>query len=480
MLHWCRSSQIPRLWRFAAIFYITGNFIACYIKTHAVLTERRVLEKQMMYSGYEIAWLFFAYSFLGWMFETTAAAVRRKRFVNRGLVNLPFCVIYGCSAVAVTVLCRELHGFWLFAGGAILATLIEWIAGHWTEKFYHERWWDYSKIRGNLDGYICVPMSVLWGLLCVAMMEWGNPWLVRLFEWIPKLPGRFLVWVLSCALAVDIAATLFVLSGRSRRIEQWKDVDSWLGGISSGLERRIYGWTDRRIRKAYPDARKKAAKRPEQGREDEFAYGCSFYKIVWLFVIGAFLGDLVETVFCRLTAGVWMSRSSVVWGPFSLVWGLAVAAATLLLYRYRERSDHFLFLMGTCLGGAYEYVCSVVLEVLFGKVFWDYSKIPFNLGGRINLLYCFFWGIAAVIWIKAMYPALSSLIEKIPIRAGKILSWCMILFFICNILVSSMALLRSDQRAQGIPAEQAWQRVMDERYGDDRLEEIYPNAIQVK
>ena len=199
-----------------------------------------------------------------------------------------------------------------------------------------------------------------------------------------------------------------------------------------------------------------------------------------LFFIGAFLGDITETIFCRITAGVWMSRSSVVWGPFSLVWGLAVAAATLLLYRYRERSDHFLFLMGTCLGGAYEYVCSVVLEVLFGKVFWDYSKIPFNLGGSINLLYCFFWGIAAVIWIKAMYPALSSLIEKIPIRAGKILSWCMILFFICNILVSSMALLRSDQRAQGIPAEQAWQRVMDERYGDDRLEEIYPNAIQVK
>ena len=138
-------------------FLHNRKFHSLLYKTHAVLTERRVLDKQMIYSGYETAWLFFVYSFLGWMFETTAAAVRRKRFVNRGLVNLPFCVIYGCSAVAVTVLCRELHGFWLFAGGAILATLIEWIAGHWTEKFYHERWWDYSKIRGNLDGYICVP-----------------------------------------------------------------------------------------------------------------------------------------------------------------------------------------------------------------------------------------------------------------------------------------------------------------------------------
>ena len=44
------------------------------------------------------------------------------------------------------------------------------------------------------------------------------------------------------------------------------------------------------------------------------------------------------------------------------------------------------------LGGAYEYLCSVFTELVFGKVFWDYSWMPFNLGGRINLLYCFFWG----------------------------------------------------------------------------------------
>ena len=155
------------------------------------------------------------------------------------------------------------------------------------------------------------------------------------------------------------------------------------------------------------------------GKSQCVCLGCSFYKILWLFVIGAFLGDLVETVFCRVTAGVWMSRSSVVWGPFSLVWGIAIAAATLLLHKYRDRSDRFVFIAGTCLGGAYEYICSVVLELLFGKVFWDYSKIPFNLGGRVNLLYCFFWGIAAIVWIKGLYPVISSWIEKIPLKQGK-------------------------------------------------------------
>lgn len=59
------------------------------------------------------------------------------------------------------------------------------------------------------------------------------------------------------------------------------------------------------------------------------------------------------------------------------------------LYKYKDKGDRFLFLTGTLLGGAYEYFCSVFTELVFGKVFWDYSKIPFNLGGRINLLYCF-------------------------------------------------------------------------------------------
>ena len=47
----------------------------------------------MVYSGYELIWLFFVYSFLGWLWETLAAALKKRKFVNRGLVNLPFCIL---------------------------------------------------------------------------------------------------------------------------------------------------------------------------------------------------------------------------------------------------------------------------------------------------------------------------------------------------------------------------------------------------
>ena len=58
----------------------------------------------MGYTGYEIIWIFFCYSFTGWLLETIAAGVKQRRLVNRGVVNTPFCVLYGLTAVIITVL----------------------------------------------------------------------------------------------------------------------------------------------------------------------------------------------------------------------------------------------------------------------------------------------------------------------------------------------------------------------------------------
>ncbi len=427
----------------------------------------------MTFSGFDLLWLFFVYSVLGWVLETAAAVVKRRSFVNRGLINGPLCVIYGIAAVVITISGQELGAFWLFVGSMIYATVIEWTAGHLIEKIYHERWWDYSDIRGNFDGYICLPISLLWGILGLIGVKWGNPLFLSLFRLIPSVLANVILWALVAVLAVDILATLCIMRGKSRRIDRWKACDAYLSSVSDRMGGWIQRRVERRLLKAYP--RKKAQEAVKQEKV-LFAEGCDFYKIALLFFIGALLGDLTETVFCRFTMGRWMSRSSVVWGPFSIVWGFAIAAVTLLLYKYRNRSEGFLFRMGVFLGGAYEYLCSVFTELVFGTVFWDYSDIPFNLGGRINLLYCFFWGIAAVVWFRKLYPVISRLIERIPIRIGKAVTWILIVFMAFDVVVSCMALVRYDQRGRGILAEDGWQEVMDLYYDNARMERVYPNA----
>ena len=99
---------------------------------------------------------------------------------HRGLLDGPLCAIYGFAGVMLTMVLPELRGNWLFLflGSAIWSTVFEWIAGHILERSWYGRWWDYSSLPLNLDGYICLPYSLLWGLLGSAAVQWGSPLLL--------------------------------------------------------------------------------------------------------------------------------------------------------------------------------------------------------------------------------------------------------------------------------------------------------------
>lgn len=323
--------------------------------------------------------------------------------------------------------------------------------------------------------------SVAWGVLGVFTIKFFNPLLVIIIGDIPHVPGVILLATLCLILAVDAFMTTGVLLKRKRQNQKMTELAEGLNQASKSLQVKIIQVVDRRMNKAFPNMQEEARTEEERQellrQETVFAYGCSFHKVVWIFFLGAFLGDMTETVFCRIVLGSWMSRSSVVYGSFSLVWGIGVAGATILLYRYRNREDRYIFLAGIFLGGAYEYICSVFTELAFGTVFWDYSDIPFNLAGRINLLYCFFWGIAAWVWMKKLYPFLSKWIEKIPRKPGKILTYLFLIFMVFNVSVSAAALARYGERAQGKSPQNGWETWIDGEFPDRRMEEIYPNAV---
>ncbi len=427
---------------------------------------------------YRALWLFFSCSFLGWVGETAAAAVKERKYIDRSLLFGPVCIIYGLSGLLITVVLRDLSQGWfsLFLGSAIYATVTEWLAGHLLEKLTGTRWWDYSGRRWNLDGYICAGSSALWGLLGLAAVKWLLPLLSDLRLMLPPLVEKILLWAMLAVFLVDCLATALTLAGVVHKLHAVEEAGSRIEKLTIRLGTWVLRRTEGRIVKAHPKVNFRREEKKEKSAV--FAAGCGWYKLFWLFLIGAFLGDIVETVFCRLTAGVWMSRSSVVWGPFSIVWGLAMALASLLLYRYRDRSDAFLFAAGTLLGGAYEYLCSVFTELVFGVVFWDYSHLPSNLAGRVTLLYCFFWGIAAVVWIKLCYPKLSKLIERLPLKWGKILTWALCAFFLCDVAVSAAALGRYDTRSRGLPPANALEEYLDQNFDDQRMERVYPAAVR--
>lgn len=435
----------------------------------------------MEYTVYQLAFFFFIYSFAGWCIEVCCAAIQKRKFVNRGFVNGPLCPIYGSGAVLFAVFLPELKEapFFLFLAGVILASILEFTTGALLEKLFHRKWWDYSNIRWNYEGYVCLPFSLGWGVCAVVLNMFLNPLLVKLLRIMPRLLMVIIMIALTVALVLDTVGTTLAIRGLQKKQVQLAEFTEGVSQVSKLLENAITRRIQKRMDKAFPMLEIPKIKRQKRTKEKEtvFAEGCSFYKLVSLFFIGAFLGDITETIFCLITAGKLMSRSSVVYGPFSIVWGLGCAFLTAILYRIRNKNDSYIFIAGTLLGGVYEYICSVFTELVFGTVFWDYSKFAFNLGGRINLLYCFFWGIAAVVWMKLLYPKLSIWIEKIPMKAGKIICTVMLVFMIFDCLLSAMALDRYTERnTTGKQAQNEVESFLDEHFGDERMERIYPNA----
>ena len=435
----------------------------------------------MIYTGYELVWMFLVYSFSGWCLEVIYAAVGRKKFVNRGFLNGILCPVYGFSMVFMLVFMHSLRGYWfyLFLGCMIIGTVTELITGLALEKIFHLRLWNYSGKRFQAGGYICFTAALTWGFLGFLVIEFINPFLLMVVRRSPGSPGMILLIVALVILAADAVTTTAALLKIKNQNPAFAEIAEGFTQASKSLEGFIIKVVQRRVKRAFPSLEEQETEEQQLERERRkttFAYGCSFYKVFWIFMLGAFLGDLTETVFCRYSMGRWMSRSSVVYGTFSLVWGLGVAGITVLLYRYRNFEDRYIFLAGTLLGGAYEYVCSVFTELVFGTVFWDYSKIPFNLGGRINLLFCFFWGIAAWVWMKLLYPRVSGWIEKIPKKAGVWVTHLVFIFMVVNVLLSGLALGRYSERAAGISAENDIAVWIDERFPDERMERIYPSA----
>lgn len=423
---------------------------------------------------YTLSVLYLVYSFLGWVGETTVATAKGKHFANRGAAAGPFCFVYGIAAVLMAVGLADLrtNPAALFFGSFLIATVVEWLTGKLLERVHHRRWWDYSGKKCNIDGYICLQYSVLWGILGAVSVRWGNDLLLRLCALVPPLLLHIAVWVSMSIAVLDQIGSGIVVGQYAARHPHLEQLNAELNKGSDRLRQKITASVEKRIQKAYPAA---ARREPTTAAETSLR----FADLLWLFVIGAFLGDVVETLFCRVTAGIWMSRSSLVWGPFSVVWGLALVLATVLLQNSAHKSDRSIFCFGVIMGGAYEYVCSAVGELLFGVVFWDYSGFKFNLGGRINLLYCFFWGIAAVVWLRHGYPLIAKLMAKVRSHVRPWMTVLLAVFMAVNMTVSALALARYDARTSGTAPANRFEVYLDAHFDNARMEQVYPNAKKV-
>ena len=167
-------------------------------------------------------------------------------------------------------------------------------------------------------------------------------------------------------------------------------------------------------------------------------FGITIPQIFAYFIIYSVLGYIGETLFAFLAGGVIESRQSFLYGPFCAIYGLGAVVMIVGLQKFKKRKIT-LIIAGIVLGAITEYLVSFIGEVAFGVKWWDYSDMAFNIHGRICAAYSLLWGVIALVFVKYVNPRVDKFINQIPMRTLKTVTSIIMIFLLCDWLVSSFA-----------------------------------------
>lgn len=464
----------------------------------------------MMKTFIELLWVFSVFSFLGWVVRFIVMSVKKRRPVNPGFITLPFLPSNGIGMVLVYALFSKIENYFiLFFASAILLTLYKYLLSMAFERSFGFKWRNYSKKRFNLNGYVSAWEPFVYGAVGLFAVKFAFSPMMGLLSGMPLWLALLIPAVISGLIIADSVISVITVINLRKNLKQMKNISELIGNKSSKIpddelrksyERRILKSRRFRLRlvKAFPDMqslnyekqlydiktrfdiiREKNNETYEnkhlKKEEKPFAYGLSFSKLFWIFLIGSVFGTVLETFWGLIMDGYFEMRVGLVIGPFIPVYGGGSVAITLCLYKLHKRGDLAVYLASAVIGATFEYCCSYFQEMFLGNVSWDYSDTPFNLDGRTNLTYALIWGILGLVWVRYLYPFISRAIEKIPKKPGKIITIVLCVFLAFDAVISIIAIERKNLRAKNIPPKTVIGEVVDNTFTDDYMNFVYPH-----
>ena len=454
----------------------------------------------------DLLWYFVIFSFFGWVASSFRSLLLEKKFSNNGFLTSPFCPMYGFSAVICYTALKSFENskLILFIGSTLILSALMVVVGVLVEKTLKFKPWDFSSSKFSIGNYITFPYALFLGLLGMLLVGLIIPVLRTAVEAIPFWVSLILVLCFCGIIAIDYVFSMITTVRLLRRIAKLKNSSELMDKGATEVEiqeleenyNRLF--TENILRKrlahAYPDLTHMAyvkqinAKIEEikqdnmkeytqtfESKDDKpFAYGFCFTKLFYLFVIGSFIGTILETIWAFCVDGHFEMRVGMVYGPFIPVYGGGACFLTAALYKLYKLNDTLVFVISAFVGAGFEYFCSWLQEQMFGTVSWDYSDTPFNLDGRTNLMYALIWGFLGLVWVRYLYPWTAKLIEKIPKRAGAIITTFLIVFMAFNGFMSVTDTARWTQRTEGVPASNSFEEYLDEKFDNEKMEFLFP------
>ena len=178
-------------------------------------------------------------------------------------------------------------------------------------------------------------------------------------------------------------------------------------------------------------------------KKNKTIFGFSIWRLIAYFIIYSVLGFVIETAFGAVTKGVLESRKSFLYGPFCAIYGLGAVVMILCLQPFKK-NNKTLFWGGFVAGSVIEYLVSLIGELIFHVIWWDYSDMPLNINGRVCVYFSIFWGLLGIYLVSYINPKIDKLINfikrKISDKALKIIEMITAVFLIVDCLLTAYAL----------------------------------------
>lgn len=161
---------------------------------------------------------------------------------------------------------------------------------------------------------------------------------------------------------------------------------------------------------------------------------------IYFFVIGAFLGWILECVFKAITRRT-NNAPGILYGPFCILYGIGAVILATIIPRV---TDNFWlsFTLSAILLTFCEYVTYILLKKMYGIALWNYSNMRLAISEKICVEYAIAWGILGALFIKFLLPILSSVFLLLNTQLLYLVLFSLFIFISLDLLYTNDRLIR--------------------------------------
>ena len=207
------------------ISFITGliciKFLLKYLHKHNF--------KVFMIYYCTIFMYFIILCFIGYIVEIINVWIYTEEFtLDRGFLIGPYLPIYGMGSLIMTLTLSKYKNdiIVIFVMSMVLCCVLEFLTSYILEKIFGVRWWDYTDMKYNLDGRICLENALLFGLAGVIVIKVVNPILFGINNNTPDLVIIIIGIILSLIFIIDLISSVYIMTKLKINTHKYSSKDS--------------------------------------------------------------------------------------------------------------------------------------------------------------------------------------------------------------------------------------------------------------